>query len=47
MFVDVQGGTGKTFIHNTLLAAVCTMNEVWSTPEVALAFASSGIAATF
>ena len=40
MFVDARGGTGKsrkTFILNTLLAAVRTMNEVWSTPEVALA----------
>ena len=37
MFVDARGGTGKIFILNTLLAAVRTMNEVWSTPEVALA----------
>ena len=46
ILVDARGGTGKTFILNTLLAAVRTMNEVWSTPEVALAVASSGIAAT-
>ncbi|KAL8616951.1 hypothetical protein ACOMHN_041869 [Nucella lapillus] len=40
MFVDAPGGTGKTFIINLILAAVR------STGRIALATASSGIAAT-
>jgi len=38
-FVDGQGGAGKTFIYNVLLAAVRSRGQV------ALAMASSGIAA--
>ena len=38
-FVDGPGGTGKTFVYNTLLA------KVRSRREIALAMASSGIAA--
>ncbi|KAL8618647.1 hypothetical protein ACOMHN_048823 [Nucella lapillus] len=40
MFIDAPGGTGKTFIINLILAAVR------STGRIALATASSGIAAT-
>ena len=42
-FLDARGGTGKTFLLNTLLAAVRTMSD---SKQVALAVASSGIAAT-
>ena len=38
-FVDGTGGTGKTFVYNTLLATVRSRREI------ALAIASSGIAA--
>ena len=38
-FVDDPGGTGKTFLYNTLLA------KIRSRSEIALAMASSGIAA--
>ena len=38
-FVDGPGGTGKTFLYNTLLA------KIRSRGEIALAMASSGIAA--
>ena len=37
-FVDCRGGTGKTFLYNTLLA------QVRSQSQVALGLASSGIA---
>ena len=40
MFLDAPGGTGKTFLTNFILA------EVRSRGEIALAMASSGIAAT-
>jgi hypothetical protein len=39
-FLDVPGGTGKTFLINLLLA------QIRSSDKVALAVASSGIAAT-
>jgi len=38
-FIDGPGGTGKTFVYNTLLA------HVRSNGDIALAVASSGIAA--
>ena len=38
-FIDGSGGTGKTYLYNTLLA------EVRSQRHIALATASSGIAA--
>ena len=38
-FIDCPGGTGKTFLYNTLLA------YVRSKGNIALAVASSGIAA--
>ncbi len=43
-FIQARGGTGKTFLLNTLLAAARTVNAPDRTP--ALAVASSGIAAT-
>ena len=39
-FLDAPGGTGKTFLINTVLATIRSKNEI------ALATASSGIAAT-
>ncbi|PKK61479.1 hypothetical protein RhiirC2_635616, partial [Rhizophagus irregularis] len=39
LFVDGPGGTGKTFLYNTILA------KVRSHGEIALPVASSGIAA--
>ena len=41
VFLDAPRGTGKTYLINILLA------EIQSRSEVALAVASSGIAATF
>src|SRR3954452_7234098 len=38
-FIDGPGGTGKTFLYNTLLASIR------SSGEIAVAVASSGIAA--
>lgn len=46
LFVDARGGTGKTFTLNCILAKVRTLNGPNGPPEVALAVASSGIAAT-
>ncbi len=43
MFIDARGGTGKTFLLNTLLAASRTVAD---SKHIALAVASSGIAAT-
>ena len=43
VFLNARGGTGKTFLLNTLLATVRTMAD---SKQVALAVASSGIAAT-
>lgn len=40
-FIDARGGTGKTFLENTILASVRLM----SLGAIALAVASSGIAA--
>ena len=45
MFIDACGGTGKTYLLNTLLSAVCKMNGQHGQPEAALAVASNGIAA--
>lgn len=39
-FLDAPGGTGKTFLINLLLA------KIWSEENIAIAVASSGIAAT-
>ena len=43
-FIQARGGTGKTFLLNTLLAAARTVDALENTP--ALAVASSGIAST-
>jgi hypothetical protein len=40
-FVDGKGGTGKTFLYNTLLAGVRSMPGF----RIALASATSGVAA--
>jgi len=39
-FLDAPGGTGKTFVISLILATI------WSRSQIALAVASSGIAAT-
>ena len=41
VFVDARGGTGKTFLLNTILAAVRTINN----GSIALAVGATGIAA--
>ena len=44
MFIDARGGTGKTFVLNTILAAVRCL-EVHKGGSIALATATTGIAA--
>ena len=39
-FLDARGGTGKTFLLSLIMATICSQNKI------ALAIASSGIAAT-
>ena len=44
MFIDARGGTGKTFVLNTILAAVRSINPDKG-GSIALATATTGIAA--
>ena len=42
LFIDARGGCGKTYLLNTILKKVCSLNDQGS---IALAMATTGIAA--